>query len=306
VTAAMAWLRRAAGAWRLVADRPGLWIPGAVGSLAYIAWLPLVLVVASVPRVSDLTFLGADLYTSPLYPLNVLLLALLLALLVTMACALAAAGEAVVLRELGNAQSLRSTGTDAGVILSILLVAGLPAAAVVGATSIRLASTAPAVFTSPDIGGSLLVRVIRELAPFLVALAAALLVGQAWGAAAIRSAVGRQALSVRSALLTGFGDLLARPARRIGRVVVATAADLVGAALAFGLLRLLWDPIQRHLAGKQPFSLVSLPLLVGFVAVWLALVLAAGVLRAWVSAWWSLELTSTIADPSVAGEEVAP
>jgi hypothetical protein len=302
----MAWLRRAAGAWRLVADRPGLWIPGAVGSLAYIAWLPLVLVVASVPRVSDLTFLGADLYTSPLYPLNVLLLALLLALLVTMACALAAVGEAALLRELGNARPVRSLGTDAGVILSILLVAGLPAAAVVSVTSIRLASTAPAVFTSPDIGGSLLVRVIRELAPFLVALAAALLVGQAWGAAAIRRAVGRQALSVRSALLGGFRDLLARPARRIGLAVVATAADLIGAALALALLRLLWDPIQRHLAGKQPFSLVSLPLLVGFVAVWLALVLAAGVLHAWVSAWWSLELTSTIVDPSVAGEEVAP
>jgi hypothetical protein len=306
VTAAVAWLRRGARAWRLVADRPGLWIPGAIGSLAYIAWLPLVLVVASLPRVSDLTFFGADLYSSPLYPLNILLLALLLAMLVTMACALAAVGEAAVLRELGNAPPVRSLASDAGVILSILLVAGLPAAAVVGATSIRLASTAPAVFTSPDIGGSLLVRVITELAPFLVALAAALLVGQAWGAAAIRSAVGRQALSVRSALLTGFGDLLARPARRIGLVVVATAADLVGAALAFGLLRLLWDPIQRHLAGKQPFSLVSLPLLVGFVAVWLALVLAAGVLHAWVSAWWSLELTSTIADPSVAGEEVAP
>jgi len=289
-----------------VADRPGLWIPGAVGSLAYIAWLPLVLVVAAVPRISDLTFLGADLYTSPLYPLNVLLLALLLALLVTMACALAAVGEAALLRELGNAQPVRSLGTDAGVILSILLVAGLPAAAVVGATSIRLASTAPAVFTSPDIGGSLLVRVIMELAPFLVALAAALLVGEAWGAAAIRRAVDRQALSVRSALLAGFRDLLARPARRIGLAVVATAADLIGAALAFALLRGLWVPIQRHLVGKQPFSLVSLPLLVGFVAVWLALVLAAGVLHAWVSAWWSLELTSTIVDPSVAGEEVAP
>ena len=95
--AAADWLGRAAQAGRLAADRAELWIPGAIGSLAYIAWLPLVLVVASVPRVSDITFLGADLYSSPLYPFNVLLLAVLLALLVVTACALAALGEAFLL-----------------------------------------------------------------------------------------------------------------------------------------------------------------------------------------------------------------
>jgi hypothetical protein len=306
VTAAAGWLGHAAQAGQLVADRAGLWIPGAIGSLAYIAWLPLVLVVASLPRLSDLTFIGADLYTSPLYPLNVLLLALLVALLVTVACGLAALGEAALLRELGEARPARSLGNDAGVILSILLVAGLPAAVAVGATSIGLASTAPAVFTSPDIGAPLVVRVIRELAPFLVALGAALLVGQAWGAAAIRRAVGQQALSVRSALLAGLGDLLARPARRIGLALVATVADLIATVLAFGLLRVLWVPIQRDLAGKQPFSPSSLPLLVGFVALWLALVLAAGMLHSWVSAWWSLELSGTILDPSAAGKEAAP
>jgi hypothetical protein len=305
VMAAAGWLGRAAQAGRLAADRAELWIPGAIGSLAYIAWLPLVLVVASVPRVSDITFLGADLYSSPLYPFNVLLLAVLLALLVVIACALAALGEAFLLRALGDAQPARSLGNHAGVILSILLVAGLPAAVVLGATSLRLAATAPAVFTSPDIGGPLVVRVIAELAPFLVALAVALLVGQAWGAASIRRALGQPALTVRSALLSGLRDLVARPARRIGVSMVATVADLVGAGLAFAVLRVLWDPIQRDLAGKQPFSLGSLPLLVGFVAIWLALVLGAGFLHAWVSAWWSLELSSTIIGPSPVGEEVA-
>ncbi|MDP9250875.1 MAG: hypothetical protein M3O78_05855 [Chloroflexota bacterium] len=306
MTAAAGWLGRAAQAGRLAADRAELWIPGAIGSLAYIAWLPLVLVVASVPRVSDITFLGADLYSSPLYPLNVLLLALLLALLVVIACALAALSEAFLLRALGDAQPARSLGNDAGVILSILLVAGLPAAVALGAASLQLAATAPAVFTSPDIGGPLVVRVIVELAPFLLALAVALLVGQAWGAASIRRALGQPALTVRSALLAGLRDLVARPARRIGLSVVATLTDLIGAGLAFVLLRVLWNPIQRDLAGKQPFSLGSLPLLVGFVAIWLALVLAAGLLHAWVSAWWSLELSSTIVGPSAAGEEVAP
>jgi hypothetical protein len=304
MTTAAAWFGRAAQAGRLVADRVELWIPGAIGSLAYIAWLPLVLVVASLPRVSDLTFLGADLYSSPLYPLNILLLAMLLALLVVIACGLAAVGEAFLLRELSDAQPARSRGNDVGVVLSVLLVAGLPAAAVLGATSLRLASIAPAVFTSPDIGGPLVVRVIVELAPFLVVLAAALLVGQAWGAASIRRALGQPAVTLRSALLAGLRDLVARPARRIGLSLVATGADLLGAGLAFVLLRLLWGPIQVDLAGKQPFSLQSLPLLVGFVAIWLALVLVVGLLHAWVSAWWSLELSRTIVDPWAAGEEV--
>ena len=306
MTAAAGWLGRAAEAGRLAADRAELWVPGAIGSLAYIAWLPLVLVVASLPRVSDLTFLGADLYSSPLYPLNVLLLALLLALVVVIGCGLASLGEVFLLRELGHVRPARSLGNDTGLVLSILLVAGLPAAACLGAAALRLAATAPAVFTSPDIGGPLVVRVIVELAPFLVPLAAALLVGQAWGAASIRRALGEPAPTVRSALLAGLRDVVARPARRIGLSTVATLTDLIGAGLAFALLRVLWDPIQRDLAGKQPFSLGSLPLLVGFVGIWLALVLAAGMLHAWVSAWWSLELSSSIIDPSAAGEEVVP
>ena len=66
--------------------------------------------------------------------------------------------------------------------------------------------------------------------------------------------------------------------------------DLVALALATALLRVLWAPIRVELAAGQLVSPQALLLLVGFVAVWLALVLAFGALHAWVSAWWSLEL----------------
>ena len=70
-------------------------------------------------------------------------------------------------------------------------------------------------------------------------------------------------------------------------------------AVALGLLQLLWAPIAVDLAGGQLVSPRELLLLVGFVAVWLALVLVFGVLHAWISAWWSLELAQT-------GEAVRP
>ena len=102
MTAAVEWLARAARAGRLTAAWPALWIPGAVAALVYVAWPPLVFAVASIPRVSDLAFVGADLYTSPIFPLNVLLIAFGFALAVVGACAVAGLAEAAILRELGS------------------------------------------------------------------------------------------------------------------------------------------------------------------------------------------------------------
>jgi len=53
------WLRNAGASARIAADRGDLWLPGALGALTYLAWLPLVLTVAAAPRQSDLAFLGS-------------------------------------------------------------------------------------------------------------------------------------------------------------------------------------------------------------------------------------------------------
>ena len=95
------WLRSAGLAARVAADRGDLWLPGTLGALTYLAWLPLVVTVAAVPRTSDLAFLGAGLLSSGLFPLNVLLIAVLGALGVLIACLLAALAEASLLRAAG-------------------------------------------------------------------------------------------------------------------------------------------------------------------------------------------------------------
>jgi hypothetical protein len=304
VTAAGEWLARAALAARLTADRSPLWVSGAIGALAYAGWLPLVLVVGSAPRTSDVAFLGADLYTSPFFPFNVMLIAFLMALTVVVACTLAAIGDAVLLRQLGDASASRPLNRDAGTVLSVILVAALPVAVAVGAVVLRLASVAPAVFTAPDVEGPLVVRLAGELAPFLIALAGALLVAQAWGASAMRRAVAEGPPSLLAALIGGLRDLLARPARRIGLALVGTFTDVVAVLLAIGLLRILWAPIQQGLS-RHLLDPGALPLLLGFVATWLVLVLVAGLLHAWVSTWWSLELSTARIDAPVQGEEVA-
>jgi hypothetical protein len=305
VTAAGEWLGRGALAARLTADRPTLWVSGAVGALAYAGWLPIALVVGSAPKTSDFAFLGADLYTSPLFPFNVLFLAFLFSLAVVIACTLAALGEAVLLRQLGEAPAGRPLGREVGMLLSVIVVAALPVAVAVGAAALGLASIAPAAFTSPDIGGPLLVRLAGQLALYLIALAAALLVGQAWGACAMRRAVADPPPSLWAALIGGLRDVVGRPGRRIGLALLGTFADLIAILLAVAVLRILWSPIEGRLASGSPLDLAALPLLLGFVTIWLVLVLVAGSLHTWVSTWWSLELSTARIDAPVQGEEVA-
>jgi hypothetical protein len=64
---------------------------------------------------------------------------------------------------------------------------------------------------------------------------------------------------------------------------------LAGAAL---LLAVLWSPIGAMLVSGGGFDAESALLLVGFVAIWLCLVLGGGAMQAWASAWWTLELDS--------------
>ena len=60
--------------------------------------------------------------------------------------------------------------------------------------------------------------------------------------------------------------------------------------LTWGLLRILWIPIGRQAESGALLAPASVALLVGFVAIWLCLVAGAGMLHAWSSTWWSLEV----------------
>ena len=65
-------------------------------------------------------------------------------------------------------------------------------------------------------------------------------------------------------------------------------------------------PIGPELASRPLGNPRALLLLVGFVAIWLATVMALGALRAWVSTWWSLELGREIPEPRREAQEAHP
>ena len=293
------WFGRSAAAARLAGDRADLWFPGSLGALTYLAWLPLLLAVAAAPRASDIAFLGAQLLSSGAFPWNLLLIAALATLAVLIGCLVAALAEAALLRAAGQGTPDRTLTRETEVAFSVLLVAMLPTVAAFAAFASVVAAVAPAEFTAPDIGGPLVVRIAGHLLPVLVILVAVIMLGQAFGAAALRRAVGPGAMPVGAAFRAGLLDLLQHPFRRLGVALASTLADLLSLVVAVALLRVFWAPIDVQLAGGHLVSPQALLLLVGFVAIWLALVLAFGALHAWVSAWWSLELVQ-------AAEEARP
>lgn len=300
------WLGNAIAASGAAFERPDLWLPAALGTLVSIGWLPLALTVAPQLRASDFAFFGARLLTSGAFPWNILLLAALATLAVLVVCLLAALAEAALLRAAGMGTHDRSLTRETEAAFSVLLIAALPAVAAATALISALAAVAPAEFTAPDIGGPLLLRILGHLVPFLVALVAFLVVGQAFGAVALRRAVGDGATSVGAALRGALVDLLTRPLHRLGTALAVLLVDLGAVLLATVALRLPWGSVQAEIAIGRLMSPQALLLLVGFVAVWLALVLVFAVLHAWSSAWWSLELGHAGEAPRSTVQEANP
>jgi hypothetical protein len=300
------WSRNAAVAMRLAGGRPDLWLPGSLGALTLLAWLPLMIAVVAVPRASDVAFWGAALLSSGAFPWNVFLIAVSAACALLLGCLVAALAEAALLRMAGLGTAHRSLARDTEAAFTVLVVAVLPTAAAVAALAIGIAAVAPAEFGAPDLGGPLIVRIAVHLAPLIVVLVALLLVGQAFGAGALRWAIGPDALPAGAALRAGLADLLRHPLRRVGLALTSTLGDLVTLLLAVAVLHVLWAPIAVLVAEGHLVSPRALLLLVGFVGVWFAIVLAFGALHVWVSTWWSLERATAIGEARPAAQETNP
>jgi hypothetical protein len=65
--------------------------------------------------------------------------------------------------------------------------------------------------------------------------------------------------------------------------------DLLVLVVTSALLSLLWTPVGAALQTGRLATPETLLLLVGFVAIWLGLLLAAGAVHVAVSAWWAIE-----------------
>ena len=274
------WLAIATASAREVSERPALWLPGALAWVASIGWIPLLVAVGRPPSQAELTFLGARIVTSGAWPMNAVLIAVLGTAVVLAAFALVAAANAVLLDLLGQ----RTASVASGVrLLRIALIAALPGTAVLVLLLILAASVAPGAFNAPDGGdGGPVLVVILGLAPIVVGLVVVVVLGAAFAAVAGRTEDVRGA-GRRLARIGGAG---------LAQVLCGTAVHAAFLALAALLLGVLWEPIGAQLVVGDDFDVASGLLLVGFVAIWLCLVLVGGALHAWSATTWTGLLTA--------------
>jgi hypothetical protein len=272
------WRRASAWAAAHVADRTALWLPGALAWTVSVGWVALLVGVARPATDAELTFLAATVYTAGLWPWNAAAIVVAGLLVAGVAIGLHAVAEAALLH------GPRVQLADVRSIFFIGLVSAVPLLAATMAFGVALFPIAPGQFNDPGSDGSALARTLTALGPFVVLMAVAAVLGTTLHAAAIRTV--RNADGAREALGRAPAALADAGAAAIAQVVATLVARVAYLLLAAILLRVLWSPIDVRL-GQDGFGLMSILLLLGFVAIWLCLVLAGGALHAWGSVSWT-------------------
>ena len=266
---------------RLVSDRPELWLPGALAWMASVGWIPFIVAVARPPSVAELTFLGARIVSSGSWPWNAVLIGAAIVAIGVLAFMLNAIANTTLIALLGGRPA---SGSDAARVLSVNLVTAIPAALAVLVILLATVVIAPREFNAPDPAGGPVLRTFVRLTPYLVLLALTTAAGGALAAVAGRLAIhSREGIS-RALRSAPAMTLDAAPALH---AIAAFAIQLVFVGFATLLLVVLWAPIGSRLAGSDEIEIGIGLLLVGFVAIWLCLVLAGGALHAWSAATWS-------------------
>jgi len=291
------WARTVATAAVHVADRPSLWLPGGLAWVLTVGWLVLLIGVARTPTIAELTFFGAGFYTSGAWPWNLVAVTGGTGLALASALALVAVAEATLLR------GTRANAEGAGRVMLLSVLCALPVLGAVAALAVGFGAVAQAEFNSPQDGGGPLARIVLRLLPLVIVALLAVVAGAAIHAAAARRAVrGRSILgSLRDAPV-----LLARAGTAaLAQAVALNAMRLAFAGLAALLMRVLWAPIENRLA-LNGIDAAAMLLLVGFVAIWLCLVLAGGALHAWGSVSWTGVLGAGAIDRGASQDEMEP
>lgn len=133
--------------------------------------------------------------------------------------------------------------------------------------------------TQPDGTAPYLIRLGAAALPALLVLLGAAVVGQAFGAVALRRP---------------WRDVPATLGRRASRLIpqaaVTTALFLAAQLTTVIILDALWRPLSTRLAAGGLAEPSTPILLLGFVWIWLVLVILAGVIQAWIATWWNREL----------------
>jgi len=265
----------------VVTARAELWLPGALAWVASVGWIPFVIAVAQPPSVAELTFLGARIVTSGAWPWNAVLIGAIGVALVLLAFALTAVASAVLIALLARRAP---SASDARRILAVNVVMALPAVLSTLVVLMALVAIAPLEFNAPEPAGGPVLRTALRLMPYLVLLAATAVVGAALAAVAGRLAVERR-LRLGEALRAAPAVAVQPPFAT--HALAAFLAQFVFLAFCALLLGVLWAPIGAQLAIGGGFEIGTGLLLLGFVAIWLCLVLAGGAIHAWSAATWS-------------------
>lgn len=283
------WLRRGAAAASLASERGDLWPPAMLASFVYVGWLPLLLVVAP-PSGSDLEYFGVSLITSGAYPANVIALSTAAVAGFVLLVILAAFSEVALIgliRRSPVGEASRSAVSGA----AVMLVALVPVIIACALLVMAIIAAAPGVYVSPDVATPVLLRLAAAVLPYLIGVALAILIGQVFGGLALRAAIASNGEATLGAIRSAFGRLARAPLGPIGVAVVGWLKDLLLLAGSYALLGAVWGPVDDRLGGGPLARPETIPLLVGFVAIWLGLLMVGGALHAFVSAWWLAELS---------------
>ena len=283
------WLSRGASAARAASERSDLWLPGALGWIVYIGWLPLLVAVSPAPQADDLAYLGVRLVAASAFPWNVVALVAALVGLALLLSLLVGVSE-VALQAPAADEARRAHAPTVLAAVGVILIASLPVVAAGSALAIGIVTVAPGLFLATPSLIEIIARVVRALWPLIAVLGVLLLLAQTFGAVAMRTTARGRGLAAGCA--DAARDLARHPLRRIATGAVSMLVDLATLAVSAALLRVLWSPIEIDVAGRRLLSPGTLALLLGFVAIWFALVLAAGAARTWLSTWWSMEMSS--------------
>lgn len=272
------WFAHARRAADEVAGRAELWLPGALAWTVSAGWLALVIGVGRIPTVAELTFAGARFYTSGAWPWNAIAIAGGLVTLVAVGVAAFSLAEA----HLVGRQPPGGARVGRGFVIGLICVLPTLAALLVAGTA--AAAVAPGEFNAPENAGGPILRTALRVAPFGLLMVVVMVAGAAFHAAATRAtSAGRPVLA---AMRDAPGALRRAGTTAIAQVLAGFALRVLMVAFAAILLRVLWAPLAERLDGARTDA-AALLLLVGFVAIWLCLVLAGGALHAWGSLTWT-------------------
>ncbi|MGI8999003.1 MAG: hypothetical protein ACR2GO_04785, partial [Candidatus Limnocylindria bacterium] len=224
--------------------------------------------------------------TSGAWPWNAVLIGAVAVALGLGSFVLTASADAVLIAFLER-RSLRRA--DVGRLVAVNLVAALPAAGAVAVVLIAAVAIAPGEFNTPDPVGGPVLSTLNRLAPYLALFGLTVTAGMALAAVGGRLAVRHPSPGVARAMR--LAPAVAVNAAPMTHAAAALVTQLVFIGLTTMLLSVLWAPIGARLTGGGEIDVAIGLLLVGFVAIWLCLVLAGGALHAWSAATWSRLIT---------------